>query len=229
MDPSSPTTQPATQQAQPLPTESEVVEYLLLLGETAGREDESEHLEDFDLEEEHNPVPDESTVEVTMDGEESSGKTLVVTTDRVQLLCLDIFFIFSVDIIIFSFGFILGYDSSHEAQDMKEEVDTLDKEGDEPLKEYFYGPMVITEPVRRCNRNNGRWWVCSKIAHPGYAVCLHHMKNLPKHLKKELHSNELQASSRMSEAVDLQDTAGPSAPEALSGSSAVPYDDAGPA
>ena len=50
MDPSSPATPPATQQAPPLPTENEVAEYLLLLGETAGREDKSAHPEDFDLE-----------------------------------------------------------------------------------------------------------------------------------------------------------------------------------
>ena len=100
---------------------------------------------------------------------------------------------------------MLGYDSAHEAQDMEEEVDTLDnEEGDEPLKEYFYGPVIITEPVRWCNRRNGRWWLCSKIAHPGYTLCLHHMKNQP-------------------------ETAGPSSLEALSGPSAVRDDDVGPA
>ncbi|KAF7060413.1 hypothetical protein CFC21_067207 [Triticum aestivum] len=203
MDPSSsPAMPPATKQAPPLPTENEVAEYLLLLGETAGPEGESAHPEDFDLEGEHNPVPDESIVEVAMDGQDdSSDRTLVVTTGLIE-------------------------SSADEAQDMEEEVNMLDnEEGDEPLKEYFYGPVIITEPVRRCNRRNGRWWVCSKIAHPGCTMCLHHMKNRPEHL----HSNELQASTLRSEAVDWEKTAGPSSLEALSGPSAVRDDDVGPA
>ena len=68
MDPPSPATPPpATQQAPPPPTENEVAEYLLLLVETSGPEPkgESTHPEDFDLEEEQNPVPDESTAEVS--------------------------------------------------------------------------------------------------------------------------------------------------------------------
>ncbi|XBI83317.1 hypothetical protein VPH35_091836 [Triticum aestivum] len=181
MDPSSsPATSPATKQAPPLPTENEAAEYLLLLRKTAGPKGESAHAEDFDLEEEHNPVPDESTAEVATDGQDdSSDRTLVVTTGLIE-------------------------SSAHEAKDMEEEVDTLDNEGDEPLKEYFYGPVIITKPVRWCNQKNGRWWVCSQIAHPGYTLCLHHMKNLP-------------------------ETAGPSSLEALSGPSAVRDDDVGPA
>ncbi|KAI4989515.1 hypothetical protein ZWY2020_036832 [Hordeum vulgare] len=127
--------------------------------------------------EEHYSVPDESTVEVTMDGD----KTMVVTNGLID-------------------------SSAHEAQDMEEEVDTLDnEEGGEQLKEYYYGPVKITEPVRRCNRNNGRWWVCSKIAYPGYSVCLHHMKNLPEHLKEELHSKDPEASTLRFEVIDWED------------------------
>ena len=119
--------------------------------------------------------------------------------------CVWIYFLYLVWTLLYClFGFILGYDSAHEAQDMEEDVDVLDNEEGEPLEEFFYEPVKITEGVRRCNRRNGRWWVCSQIAHPGYTLCLHHMKNLP-------------------------ETAGPSSLEALSGPSAVRDDDVGPA
>lgn len=66
MDPSSPAATPSpTQQAPPMPTEKEVAEYLLLLGDNRpGRQGKSVHPEDFDMEEKQNPVADESTVEV---------------------------------------------------------------------------------------------------------------------------------------------------------------------
>ncbi|XP_044396765.1 uncharacterized protein [Triticum aestivum] len=197
---------PATQQAPPLPTENEVAEYLLLLGETAGPEGESAHPEDFDLEEKHNPVPDGSTAEVAMDGEEdSSDKTLVVTTGLIE-------------------------SSAHEAQDMEEDADVLDnEEGDEPLEEFFYEPVKITEGVRRCNRSNGKGWFCRKLAHPGYAMCWDHVMNRRKYLQKRLYPNELQASTGRSEAVDWEETSDPSSPEALSSSPTVPEDDVKPA
>ncbi|KAM3259527.1 hypothetical protein ACQJBY_051026 [Aegilops geniculata] len=197
---------PATQQAPPLPTENEVVEYLLLLGETAGPEGESAHPEDIDLEEEHDPVPDESTAEVAMDGEEdSSDKTLVVTTGLIE-------------------------SSAHEAQDMEEDADVLDnEEGDEPLEEFFYEPVKITEGVRRCNRSNGKGWFCRKLAHPGYAMCWDHVMYRRKYLQKRLYPNELQASTSRSEAVDWEETSDPSSAEALSSSPPVPEDDVKPA
>lgn len=134
------------------------------------------------------------------------------------------------------FGFVLGYASAHtpqkkryasahEAQDMEEDVDVLDKEeGDEPLKEYFPKPAIITEGVRRCNRSNGKGWFCRKLAHPGYAMCWDHIIHRRGYLQKKLHPNELQASTGRSEAVDWEETAGPSSPEDLSSSPAVPDD-----
>ncbi|KAE8767768.1 hypothetical protein D1007_60873 [Hordeum vulgare] len=184
-------------------TENEVAEYLLLLGKTTGPEGESAHPEDFDLEEEHNPVPDESTVQLDMDWEEDSSE--VVTTGLIE-------------------------SSAHEVQDTEEDVDVLDKEkGDEPLKEFFPKPAIITEGVRRCNRSNGKGWFCRKLAHPGYAMCWDHVKNRREYLQKRLYPNELQASIGGSEAMDTEETAGPSSPEELSNLPAVPDDDVKPA
>ncbi|XBH93997.1 hypothetical protein VPH35_084838 [Triticum aestivum] len=201
MDPFSPATPPATQQAPPMPAENEVAEYLLLLGETAGCKGESAHSEDFDLEEEQYPVLDESTIEVAMDGEEDSSDK---TTGLIE-------------------------SGAHESQDMEEDVDVLDNEEGEPLEEFFYEPVKITEGVRRCNRSNGKGWFCRKLAHPSYAMCWDHVMNRRKYLQKRLYPNELQASTGRSEAVDWEETSDPSSPEALSSSPAVPEDDAKPA
>ena len=93
-----------------------------------------------------------------------------------------------VDYVVFYcfFGFVLGYASAHEAQDMEEDVDVLDNEEGEPLEEFFYEPVKITEGVRRCNRSNGKGWFCRKLAHPGYAMCWDHVMNRRKYLQKRL-------------------------------------------
>ena len=69
--------------------------------------------------------------------------------------------------------------------DMEQKDEALDQEEDdddgleaEEVEEYDYPAVLITEEVRRCNPNNGRGWICQKMAEPRFAMCLQHTSSL---------------------------------------------------
>ncbi|KAM0920636.1 hypothetical protein ACQ4PT_007380 [Festuca glaucescens] len=182
MDPFSPATPPATKQDQPSSTqlaEDEVVASLLLLKEAAGPEEDNEN---------NHLVPDESTVEVNMDVEkEGFDKTVVVTSSLAEE---------------FSGGESLGKEEQNKALEQEEhgdEEEDDDGSEEEEIEEYDCQTVVIMDEVRRCNRNNGRGWVCDELAEPGFTTCLRHIMSRRKAYQR-FQSKKLQGSTSGSEA-----------------------------
>jgi hypothetical protein len=60
--------------------------------------------------------------------------------------------------------------------------------------------VVGKEEVRRCNRNNGRGWVCDELAEPGFTTCLRHIMSRRKAYQR-FQSNKLQVRTSGSEAI----------------------------
>jgi hypothetical protein len=132
--------------------------------------------------------------------------------------------------LIYSADEALGEEEKKEAQEHERDNDDDDDDEveEEDVKEYGCTAMVITEEVRRCNRNNGRKWTCADLAEPGYKTCSRHIKSRREAYQRFL-SNKVRGSTSGSEAIvepniedaptsavgDQEEAASPSSPRTL--------------